>query len=61
MNKAVEFAKEIVRKQEALKHSTSGTLRNDYRKCIRQSLNDLRFYCECKKIDMCQVMGIAKE
>lgn len=60
MDKAVEFAMEIIRKERAVCKTNSEKLKRDYMKSIRSSKSDLRFYCESMKISYNDVMCAAR-
>ena len=60
MNKAIEAAKEIERKQKALQKTKSDKLKSDYGKSIRRSMNELRYYCRCKGISYSEVIKAAR-
>ena len=59
MNKAVEFAKEILRKEKAVQKSESNKLKRDYNKGIASEKEELEFYCKCKKISISEVYEMA--
>lgn len=52
MTNAIKFAKEIYRKMTAIELSNSQHLKSDYKKSIKRDYEDLKFYCECKNIDI---------
>lgn len=56
MKQALSFAKEILRKQEAISRSNRVTLKRDYYKSIKQDTKDLKYYCSIKGLDYRQVM-----
>lgn len=60
MNKAIEFAKEIVRKEMAISVTKSDKLKRDYSKSIKESTKDLRYYCKCRCISFEDVMKTAR-
>lgn len=59
MNKAVEFAKEILRKEKAVQKSKSNKLKRDYNKGITSEKEELEFYCKCKGISVSEVYKMA--
>ena len=60
MNKAVEFAREMLRQSAARQKSKSKKLRRDYAKAVRNELGALVFYCQSKGIDLGEVLERAK-
>lgn len=52
MKQAVEFAKEILRKEEDIRISKSDSLKRDYRIAINRDRNDLIYYCRCKGLSV---------
>lgn len=60
MKQAVEFAKEILRKQAAVKTSKSQKLKNDYSRSIKQDIRDLKYYCYRKNLNYNEVMNQAR-
>lgn len=60
MNKAIETAKEIGRKQKALQKTKSDKLKSDYGKSIHRSIKELRFYCKCKGLNYNEVIKAAR-
>lgn len=60
-DRAVEFAKEIIRKRKAVIHSDSLTLKHDYNKSINSDMQDIIFYAQCHHLDMQQVWDKAFE
>lgn len=57
MNKALEFAKEIKEKEEAVKKSNSDYFKRDYRKSIERDRKELKYYCKQKDIDFDKLMS----
>lgn len=51
MRKALDFVKEIKRKQNAIKQTNSKRLKNDYSKSIKRDIRELKYYCKQKGID----------
>lgn len=60
MDKAVDFAKEIVRKEKAVIASNSEKLKREYGKSIKSSMKELEYYCKCFKITVDEVMEKAR-
>lgn len=52
MDKAVEFAREILRKEKALGVTQSKKLKHDYSTSLRRDRGDLIYYCQCKGISV---------
>lgn len=52
MKQAVEFAKEILRKEEDIRISKSDRLKRDYRLAINRDRDDLIYYCHCKGLSV---------
>lgn len=50
MNKAIEYAKDIIRKQKVLDTTTNFYVKRDYSKSIRRSAKELKYYCKAKGI-----------
>lgn len=61
MDKAVEFAREILRKERAVTVTSSKNLKRDYQKSARQDREDLRFYCDNMNLDFDRVMRMARK
>lgn len=61
MLKALEFAQEIKRKQEAIKKSNSRHLKNDYSKSIKRDIKELKYYCKQKGIDYKRLMPFSDD
>lgn len=55
MNRAIELANEIKRKQQAIAASNSNRLKKDYAKGIIKNKRELKDYCKFKKIDIAEV------
>ena len=55
MNKAIELAKEIQRKQKAIQETKSDKLKRDYTKSVARSIRDLKYYCKVKKLNYIQL------
>lgn len=52
MSNAIKFAKEIYKKMTAIESTNSKHLKADYKKSIKRDYEDLKFYCECKNIEI---------
>lgn len=50
MNKAIEYARDIIRKQKVLDTTTNYYIKRDYNKSIRRSARELKHYCKAKGI-----------
>ncbi len=61
MDKAVEFAREILRKEGVVSRTRNDTLKRDYSKSARTDEADLRFYCESMNLSYDDVMSRARE
>ncbi len=59
MECAVGFAKEIIRKREAVNATKSQKLKHDYNKSINADMNDLLFYVQCHRLDMSEIWNKA--
>lgn len=55
MNKALELAQEIRRKQSAVQKTKSEKLKRDYSKSIVRSIRDLKYYCKSKNLDYVRI------
>lgn len=55
MKQAINLALEILRKQQAIKNSSSSKLLNDYIKSIKKDKKELILYCKIKGIDINKV------
>ena len=56
MKQAVDFAKEILRKQAAIEASSSQKLKNDYSRSVKQDIRDLKYYCYRRNLNYNEVM-----
>ena len=61
MKRAIEFAKEILRKEDAIRRTESPHLRQQYRRSIDKSKKELVFYCKCKNLDISEVFAVASK
>ena len=61
MKAATEIAKEILRKQEAIRKTKSTSLKIDYSKSIQRDENELLFYCRSRHLDVGEVFEKAKK
>jgi len=59
MTEAVKFAKEIMRKKDAVKRTQSKCLKADYTKSIQKDVKELRQYCDAKGLNMKEVIARA--
>ena len=59
MTEAVKFAKEIMRKKDAVKRTQSKYLKADYTKSIQKDVKELRQYCDAKGLNMKEVVARA--
>ena len=59
MTEAVKFAKEIMRKKDAVKRTQSKHLKADYTKSIQKDVKELRQYCDAKGLNMKEVVARA--
>ncbi len=59
MTEAVKFAKEIIRKKDAVKRTQSKYLKADYTKSIQKDVKELRQYCDAKGLNMKEVVARA--
>ena len=57
MNKAIEYANEIKRKQKVAKAIDNPYLKRDYEKSIKCSIRQLRWYCKEKGLNFYYVMS----
>lgn len=55
MNKALELAQEIRRKQSAVQKTKSEKLKRDYSKSIVRSIRDLKYYCKAMNLDYVRI------
>lgn len=60
MEKAVEFAKEILRKEKAINVTKSDKLKRDYRASLHRDRGDLAYYCACKGLSVKDVFREAR-
>ena len=60
MNNAIEFAKEIERKKQAIKQSTSDNLKRQYRKSVNRSIKELKYYCNLRGLSINEVWKEAR-
>lgn len=60
MKQAVDFAKEILRKQKAIETSSSQKLKNDYSRSVKQDIRDLKYYCYRRNLNYEEVMKQAR-
>ena len=56
MKRAVEFAKEILRKQAAIEGSKSQKLKNDYSRSVKQDIRELKYYCYIQHLNFNKVI-----
>jgi transposase InsO family protein len=61
MLKAIEFAKEILKKKHIAKTTESHTLKRDTEKCVHRSEKELRYYCKTKGLNYNSVMEVARK
>lgn len=59
MEKAVKFAKEIIRKREAYYKTKSPKLKRDYGKSIDRDMADLIYYAQQNHLDMQEIWNRA--
>ena len=59
MTEAVKFAKEIMRKKDAVKRTQSEMLKRDYEKSIKDDVKELRYYCDSKGLNMKEIVARA--
>lgn len=55
MNKAIEFAQEIRKKQEIINNTNSRYLKTDLSKSVKRSIKELKYYCKLKGINYCEL------
>lgn len=55
MEKAVEFAREILRKEKAINLTDSDKLKRDYRVSLHRDRGDLLYYCQCRGLSVKEV------
>ena len=61
MEKAVEFAREILRKEKAINVTKSDKLKRDYRASLHRDRGDLLYYCHCMGLKVEDVFRLARE
>lgn len=61
MKQAVKFAREILRKEQAIGKSKSDKLKRDYRTALHREREELSYYCQCKGLSAKKVYEKAKE
>lgn len=57
MNKAIEYANEIKRKQKVVNTTDNPYLKRDYEKNIKRSIRQLRWYCKEKGLNFYYIMS----
>ena len=55
MEEAIKFAKEIIRKREAVYKTKSPRLKHDYNKSINRDMNDLIYYASKHNLSMQEI------
>lgn len=60
MEQAVEFAKEILRKEKAITVTKSDKLKRDYRTSVHRDRGDLLYYCKCNGLSIKEVFRLAR-
>lgn len=60
MEKAVEFAREILRKEKAINETNSDKLKRDYRLSLHRDRGDLIYYCHCMGLSVRDVYREAR-
>lgn len=60
MQKAIAFAKEILRKENAINITKSDKLKRDYRASLHKDRADLLYYCNCHNISVKEVFKAAR-
>lgn len=60
MERAVEFAKEILRKEEAIQETKSDSLKRDYRIAVHRDRGELIYYCHALGLSVREVYRIAR-
>ena len=60
MNRAVEFAREILRKENAINTTGNDSLKRDYRMSVHRDRGDLIYYCHCKGLSVKEVYRLAR-
>lgn len=61
MKQAVKFAREILRKEQAIGNTNSNKLKRDYRTALHREREELAYYCQCKGLSAKEVYEKAKE
>lgn len=61
MKAAIDLAREILRKEEAIRITQSENLKRDYTKSIEDDKNELLFYCKIKGLSIAEVFRQAQE
>ena len=61
MKQAIDLAKEILRKENAIRRTKSGRLVWQYTRSINRDKNELIFYCRERGLDIEEVFKKAKE
>lgn len=61
MKAAIELAKEILRKKEAIRRTQSEHLKRDYKKSVEADRNELLYYCRQKHLDVGEVFEKAQK
>ena len=61
MKQAIDFAKEILRKKQAIRESKSIRLCRDYQKSVDKSIKELRYYCKTTGLNYRLVMAEASK
>lgn len=56
MRKAIDFAREIVRKKQVVRGCKSASLHRDYQKSVDRSVRELRYYCKEKGLNYRKIM-----
>lgn len=61
MKSAVEFAKEMLRKEDAIRRTKSKHLKWQYRRNLKKAREELYFYCRCKNLKVSEVFELASK
>lgn len=61
MKQAIEFAREILRKEDAIRRTKSKNLKWQYGRNLVKSRKELRYYCKQKGIDVSEVLALAAQ
>lgn len=61
MKAAIELAKEILRKEDAISRTKSGRLRWQYTRSINRDKTELQYYCRNRGLTISEVFKKAKK